>query len=96
MTPSYKASWCRSGYYISPTILLTEFKRHACGCDIKHSVVFKKASVWTILNIKPRDHVTSYFNDLEIFSIKMISEYCTLKLVLKTFSEKFLLTLLTK
>ena len=39
---------------------------HACDCDIKYLVVFQKASVRTILYIKPRDNVTSYFKDLKI------------------------------
>ena len=73
-----------------------EFWGHACDCDIKHLVVLQKASVRTILNIKPRDHVTSYFKDLKIMPIKMLFEYSTLKLLLKTFSQEFLSTLVSK
>ena len=82
--------------FLYPHILYwKEFWGHACDCDIKHLVVLQKASVRTILNIKPRDHVTSYFKDLKIMPTKMLFEYFTLKL-LTTFSDQFLLTFVSK
>ena len=69
---------------------------YAWECEIKHLMVLQKARVWTILNIKPRDHITSYFKDLKTMPLKMLFEYSTLKLVLKTFSEEFLSTWVSK
>ena len=42
-----------------------------------------------IIIIKPRDHVTSYFQDLKIMPIKMLLEYSTLKLLLKHLQKNF-------
>ena len=41
-------------------------------------VVLQKASAQAILNIKPRDCVTSHVTDLKIMPRKMLFEYSTI------------------
>ena len=60
--------------------------------DIEHLEVSQKASIQAIFNIKPGDHVTSYFKDLK----SMLFEYSTFKLLVNLFLEEFLSIIVTK
>ena len=73
-----------------------EFWGHASDTDLKRLSILQKASVRAILNKKPREHVTPYFKELKIMPIKMLFEYSSLKLLLKSFSAEFLSTLVSK
>ena len=73
-----------------------EFWGHASDTDLKRVLTIQKATVRVILNKNPREHVTSFFKVLKIMPIKMLFKFCTLKLLLKTFSNEFLMSLKPK
>ena len=73
-----------------------EFWGHASDTDLKRVLTIQKATVRVILNKKPREHVTSFFKILKIMPVKMLFKFCTLKLLLKTFSNEFLMSLKPK
>ena len=41
---------------------------------------------------KPREHVSSFFKTAKIMPVKLLFEFCSLKLFLKTFSADFIKT----
>ena len=73
-----------------------EFWGHATDTDLKRVFILQKACIRVILNIKPREHVTSFFKTLGIMPIQMLFEFCTLKPLLKAYSTEFLMNLKCK
>ena len=73
-----------------------EFWGHATATNIKRILVLQKATLRVILNKRPTEHVTTYFKALKIMPVQMLFEYCTLKLLLKTYSLQYLSTLQPK
>ena len=73
-----------------------EFWGHASDTDLKRVHTIQKASIRVILNKKPKEHVTSFFKIHKIMPVKMLFKFCMLKLLLKTFSNKFLISLKPK
>ena len=61
--------------------------------DLKRIAVIQKASLKVILKKKPREHVSSFFKTAKIMPVKLLFEFCSLKLFLKTFSAEFIKTL---
>ena len=70
-----------------------EFWGHAAATDLKRIAVIQKASLRVILKKKPREHVSSFFKTAKIMPVKLLFEFCSLKLFLKTFSAEFIKTL---
>ena len=73
-----------------------EFRGHASDTDLKRILTIQKATFRVILNKKPRKHVTSFFEILKIMPVKMLFKFCTLILLLETFSNGFLMSLKPK
>ena len=73
-----------------------EFWGHASKGDLNKVLVIQKALVRVIQNKKPQEHVSSSFKELKIMPVKMLFEFCVLKLFLRTFSTETIAKLKTK
>ena len=72
-----------------------EFWGHAADTNLREIKVLQKNALRVIFKVKPGDHISSFFKRHKIMPVKMIFEYRTLKLLLKTHETDEILNMKT-